>query len=522
MENENVIKIFSLLDSLQNSTGDATVGHELINLVRLFGAGAKGVRGTIFYEVKNEFDKSSDLKEKLIEYTKSKNEDVRSWAGSFIEQLFSKREASDILSEMIECESSAYSASWLCLNLARINSGGTNKRVCNLIEKTYLKFEKYELASLQIARAWGYAGCKKALCVLKKYLTDGGYDQTITALDGLIGCYPIDDIEVIDALWQVFNTTKFSEVRERTANVLSLTDLKYHRDIIKTFLTIISSQKGDIGIQKIAISTLGEFKIGTQIANEIQDDLIKILIDSEQEIIPQTINLLNKYYNNWVNKVVKLIMQSEKSYEVKKLAHAISIDNSTRLIAVNLLNSYLDTNDESTKTRVTDVLKELGGTEAFETLSSILDKRYIEPSEKLHEVSRMAFEETVWRMRKNYSTTLSMNKIVFSIGLLIILLGIVLIIVDKANLLFGTAGVIAGLTTLVSLFFSGTIKGVQKSLTEIVQVEVAYLSFMHRLLQARSIFENHYLSKQITIESLEKFDKLFCDNMQSTITLLEK
>lgn len=521
MINESIERILNLIATLPETANPIESEKELINLVRSFGAGGKGFRGELYDKIRAEFEQKPELKARIVELSKSEFPKTRSWTGSFIEQLFPPAEATKVLLQMLEVEKESNAASWLCLNLARLNRNGSNIKVCKQIGLSYERFAGFEPARLQIARAWGYAGCKEALIPLRDYLIQGGYDQVSVSLDGLIGCCLIIDKSTIEALWHVLLITPYLDIKTKAASILMHVDQRYILDTIRRFIELMSNPKENLEIQKISIDALLTFRFNDHIASNVKDILIELVLYAHREIIPQLIKILNELYKDWVKIIIEKVIQIDKPEYLNKIAYALSTDEHSRHEAVSHLNNYINTDDEKIQNRATSLLKEIGGSEAFETLYSILNTRYIEPSDKLQDISSKVFQETIIRMKKNYGTTVTMNTVVFVIGVIVILMGVVLIIFDRANLLFGTVGVISGLGTLVSLFFLGSIKRVQKSLTEIVQVEVAYLSFMHRILQARSIFESQYLAEKITLESLLIFDKLLHDNMQSTMELLE-
>jgi hypothetical protein len=115
-----------------------------------------------------------------------------------------------------------------------------------------------------------------------------------------------------------------------------------------------------------------------------------------------------------------------------------------------------------------------------------------------------------------------MNRIVFWLGVGVIMAGIVTVLIDPDSQFFGAAGVVSGLGTLVSLFFFGPIGRIQKALEGLVLVEVSFMSFMHRILQARSIFEQQYVSGEIDLEMLKTFDRLLDEGMSNTIHVLRE
>lgn len=115
------------------------------------------------------------------------------------------------------------------------------------------------------------------------------------------------------------------------------------------------------------------------------------------------------------------------------LAHALALGKKSRLKSVDLLRSKIEDEDTEVQQRITEALKEISGEEAFEGLQEILGNRYIEPSDKLRRFSKEIFEDTVKRMRKNYETSIIMNRVVFGLGMIVVIVGIASVIFDPAN-----------------------------------------------------------------------------------------
>jgi len=217
-----------------------------------------------------------------------------------------------------------------------------------------------------------------------------------------------------------------------------------------------------------------------------------------------------------------MILESGDMRSMLPLARALAVDKNSRSYAVELLEAASDKADENQKELIAAALKEVGGEQAYESVSAILQARYIEPSDRLQTTSEEIFLETVQRMRSNYDTAIRLNRIVFWLGFGVIVAGIVTVIIDPASQFFGAAGVVSGLGTLVGLFFFGPIGRIQKALENLVLIEVSFMSFMHRILQARSIFEQQYVSGNIDLESLQAFDRLLDEGMVNTVSVLRQ
>jgi hypothetical protein len=517
-------RVFELLQHLSEGKPIDDIKNELIILVRQAGAGAKGEHGAVYERMKMDIDLNPDRKDKLVKFMSGPTPLVRSWTASFIEQLLEEHIAIPLLEDALQKETDTESASWMAMNLARKSRRNNDPKISKIIGQLYEK-KKGDPLAIQIARAWGYAGSKQATPVLIEFLRIGGYDQILTALDGLLGIIHLGlcSDEDLEAVWSVFFTTKWSDVRKRCADTLLYSGGKLKTGVIKRFLGIIASP-GDDEIRNDAADALiviGE--IPDNITEQCLADIIKALTISDPSMVAKEVKIIDIFYKDWENKFVDLMLTSKDEGLRSALARALSVETKSRQKAVGLLKTYIHDDNPEVKQRITDALKEMGGQEAFESLQALLQTRYIQPSEQLQATSQQVFDTTVSRMKKNYDTNVLMNQIIFFLGILVVISGIVVEIAFPAeNRFFGTAGIIAGLGTLVSLFFFGPLKKIQQAITELIQVEVAFMSFMHRILQARSIFEQMYISKKIDINALSKFDTLINDGMVQTIQLLEQ
>ena len=247
------------------------------------------------------------------------------------------------------------------------------------------------------------------------------------------------------------------------------------------------------------------------------------LVLNHGSIAANILQTLKKTFADWADRLAHYAVLSGDYRVVSSLSHALSSDPGARRQAVRILNEYASSAVDETRKMATAALKEIGGEEAFQSLEELLQSRYIEPSNDLQDASFTVFTDTIERMRRNYEASLSMNSVVFWLGILVVVIGVgsALFVPDGGAIFFGATGVVAGLGTLVSLFLFGPLNRVQHALTELVQIEVAFVAFMHRLLQARSIFEQLYLSGDIDIDTLSRFDALLENGMRQTVELLE-
>lgn len=461
------------------------------------------------------------LQNRLLQLLENDSPLARSWAGSFVEQLLDNPQATKLISKALKREKDANSASWMALGLARLHRGDSDRQVCKLIEETYGRFAGAD-ANLHIARAWGYAGCPNAIPVLTGYLETGGYDQKMTALDGLINFSRLDNKETIAALLDLIETVSWDDMRQRCAEVLSQVGHRQRALVISRLVRLLVEEESSDGHRQAALKTLKSVGMPSAEANLIRQELIDALYSADANLRSMITELLGHWFEDWEGFLVDLILESIDMKSVLPLARALAVDKDSRAYAVRMLEEASSTADVNQKERIAAALKEVGGEQAFESVSAILQARYIEPSDRLQTTSEDIFLETVERMRSNYDTAIRLNRIVFWLGVGVIVAGVVTVIVDPGSQFFGATGVVSGLGTLVSLFFFGPIGRIQKSLEDLVLIEVSFMSFMHRILQARSIFEQQYVSGNIDLKSLKAFDQLLDEGMVNTVNVLRR
>ena len=527
-KSDKLDRVLNLLSELENLGSEGAkrddIRTELISLVRQAGAGGRGKRGDAYTIMKDDIESDPLRKQALIDFLNSKTPLARSWSGSFVEQLLSREESIPLLKEALRKENDSEAVSWMAMNLGRITQGEREPEICTLIDQAYEKV-KGDSQALQTARAWGYAGCEKAAPILRQALLNGGHDQMIAAVDGLVMIVARDRAEDADiqAIWETFLSVKWSDVRGQCSDVLSYAEGNQRVNVINKLLGVISDATFTEEQRNSSAETLSKIQIPRELLPECLTKLIEALKIGNANLNSIIVNILDKSINGWEETFVDLIIQSEDGQLRSSLARALAVNLKSREKAVELLNSRVNEEDPEVRQRITNALTEMGGAEAFESLQSLLQIRYIEPSEELQKITGQVFEETVARMKGNYDTSIWMNKVVFFLGVLVVISGIVIeILAPSGNRFFGTAGIVAGLGTLVSLFFFGPLKRIQQAMTELVEIEVAFTSYMHRILQARSIFEQLYISRKVDLNTLSQFDTLINESMTQTIKLLER
>src|SRR3990172_1185905 len=92
-----------------------------------------------------------------------------------------------------------------------------------------------------------------------------------------------------------------------------------------------------------------------------------------------------------------------------------------------------------------------------------------------------------------------MSGIIYVIG--VVLLGVSIAIFMRPNptqfqQLFGIGGALAGLGTILTMFYRGRQERIERAVTNLVQTEIAFLGYIRQVTQITAMFEREYLDDQ--------------------------
>lgn len=92
---------------------------------------------------------------------------------------------------------------------------------------------------------------------------------------------------------------------------------------------------------------------------------------------------------------------------------------------------------------------------------------------------------------------------------------------DSTTALFG-AGIpfLTGLGTMLSMVFWGPLREIRHAVSDVGAANVAFIAYIHRVLQVSHTFSNYYLNGKISFEELEKSGKLIEDTMDDAVRVL--
>jgi hypothetical protein len=117
-------------------------------------------------------------------------------------------------------------------------------------------------------------------------------------------------------------------------------------------------------------------------------------------------------------------------------------------------------------------------------------------------------------------------------SIVVFALGVVLVVASSAQFLFGdldttaawgTGGTfVGGLTTMLLVTYSGPLKDIRQSMSDLGSATVAFIGYVHQVLQISHTFTALYLRDRITFDDLDKSSKLLRDATRDTIDALTR
>ncbi len=211
--------------------------------------------------------------------------------------------------------------------------------------------------------------------------------------------------------------------------------------------------------------------------------------------------------------------------------HLIRIADSLRVIGgdecVDLLKDIKGDAIKEERARI--LLEQIGGSKAIGLLINrrleVL-KQTQKRVESFDEQAVSIFESTVTEAKKGFLISLWMSGTIFVIGLALLIASMYLMFQPNSatiQQLFGAGGAIAGLGSILAMFYKGPVERIERSVTNLVQIEVVFLGYIRQITQITAMFERRYLSDEEF--SLEELQVLLLDTercLKETMPLIDQ
>ena len=116
-----------------------------------------------------------------------------------------------------------------------------------------------------------------------------------------------------------------------------------------------------------------------------------------------------------------------------------------------------------------------------------------------------------------------MSVTVFAVGILLVIASSIRFFVgglDTAQA-WGTGGtLVGGLTTMLAITYTGPLKDIRQSINDLGSATVAFIGYVHQVLQISHTFTALYLREQISFDDVEKASTLLRAATQDAVASL--
>jgi len=199
--------------------------------------------------------------------------------------------------------------------------------------------------------------------------------------------------------------------------------------------------------------------------------------------------------------------------------------NGSKTMAGERITAFRDATG-TTDERLQPLRVEIGG-KALDPILGQLEKNLIEyfqkPLDQLNQETQDVWQRTVSFANLGFMLRAGMSVTLFFFGMYLMYDSYQLF---KSNpgatdALFG-AGVpfLTGLGTMLSMVFWGPLREIRHAVSDVGAANVAFIAYIHRVLQVSHTFSHYYLNGKISFEELEKSGKLIEDTMDDAVRVL--
>lgn len=168
--------------------------------------------------------------------------------------------------------------------------------------------------------------------------------------------------------------------------------------------------------------------------------------------------------------------------------------------AADALSNRLLNPDPAVSNKAQTLLTQLGGEGAFRSLLAQRNNAINAYAEILKDTDERITKQFTVRMndvQEAYHTSLWMHRIIFGIGVLILSASLVVALIAGLNTLqgwIGIGGAASGLGTLLLVFYASPLKNIDRSVTQLIRIDVIFLGYIRQLNQIDATFKQLFLS----------------------------
>jgi HEAT repeat protein len=163
------------------------------------------------------------------------------------------------------------------------------------------------------------------------------------------------------------------------------------------------------------------------------------------------------------------------------------------------------------------LLGEIGGTEAFQKLQArkMATENYLAAMDRAEQSVRKLFDDTVNEARDGFRVAIRMDKIVFYLGVSLLVISALLALYHDSGSLEGWAGVgLTGATGVLGVLYGTLVanprRQVEEATDHLMHLKVVFLAYIRQLHQVDQAYTRRLLEDEnaITLEDVDKFSTM--------------
>lgn len=258
------------------------------------------------------------------------------------------------------------------------------------------------------------------------------------------------------------------------------------------------------------------------------DTLLKALTDRDAEIRERATKGLVHVAGGDGAKAIKIIVEQLMSSGTfdQDLINAIRFISLTQ--AAEVIKSHIEEHDDpDTKDRCLELLAYIGGEEAFSTIQA-LKKTAVHDYTKIlnttdQEVSGH-FNSLMGRAHEAFSLQMMMHKVIFVLGILVLLLGLYTSLSEGSigiRLYMGLFATGGGGLTVIRLFYRGPLKDIKKNMEDLLEITVLFLGYVRQLNQIDASFKQVFLRDDFTLLLMKETVTQLQDTVTKTMDAIK-
>jgi HEAT repeat protein len=308
------------------------------------------------------------------------------------------------------------------------------------------------------------------------------------------GLQPLSEIlerKVFSVLEYVLNNpAEWMEVQFQAAQALG--DLEHRRlDAIKALGRALEENHED-WVRRACVGALKQIN-----TPETKAALLYALKDGDAEIRVRAAQALSQVLGaaDAVGYIVEHLLQ-EKTPPREYLSALRGIDGEK---AAAILSDHLLHPDPDIAARAGRALAELGGEAAVRTLQAQRTKALDTYTKLLGDADKQImtqFDLLMSRARYAFSMSMVMHAVIFSVGVLMLGVGLYFALYggfETFQRYIGAGAAATSLGTLLALFYRDPLKNIRQSVTRLMQVNVIFLGYMRQINQTDATFKQLFL-----------------------------